>query len=62
MEFENISLHTLCQNAAGILENQIAEKRIHLTVEYPKTSPMSKQIPIRSLGANQPDHECLTLH
>ena len=50
MEFENISLHTLCQNAAGILENQIAEKRIHLTVEVPKTSPMSKPIPIRSPG------------
>ncbi|MDP1989918.1 MAG: ATP-binding protein [Syntrophales bacterium] len=39
MEFENISLHALCQNAAGILENQIAEKRIHLTVEVPQTLP-----------------------
>ncbi len=39
MEFENISLHTLCQNAAGILENQIAEKHIHLTVEVPQNLP-----------------------
>jgi two-component system, NtrC family, sensor histidine kinase KinB len=39
MEFERISLHTLCQNAVGILENQIAEKRIHLALEVPQNLP-----------------------
>ena len=39
MEFENISLHRLCQNVAGILENQTAEKRVHLTVEVPPKPP-----------------------
>ena len=39
MEFEKISLQRLCQNVAGILENQTAEKRVHLTVEVPQNLP-----------------------
>jgi NtrC-family two-component system sensor histidine kinase KinB len=39
MEFEKISLQRLCQNIAGILENQTAEKRVHLTVEVPQNLP-----------------------
>jgi NtrC-family two-component system sensor histidine kinase KinB len=39
MEFERISLQRLCQNVAGILENQTSEKRVHLTVEVPQNLP-----------------------
>ena len=39
MEFENISLHRLCQTVAGILENQTTEKGIHLTSEVPQNLP-----------------------
>ncbi|MCK9363705.1 MAG: cell wall metabolism sensor histidine kinase WalK [Syntrophales bacterium] len=42
MEFEKISLQKLCQNVAGILENQTAEKRIHLTLEVPQNLPEVK--------------------
>jgi NtrC-family two-component system sensor histidine kinase KinB len=39
MEFEKISLQRLCQNVAGILENQTSERRVHLTVEVPQNLP-----------------------
>ncbi len=39
MEFEKISLQRLCQNVAGILENQTSENRVHLTVEVPQNLP-----------------------
>jgi NtrC-family two-component system sensor histidine kinase KinB len=39
MEFEKISLQRLCQNVAGILENQTSEKHVHLTVEVPQNLP-----------------------
>jgi len=39
MEFEKISLQRLCQNVAGMLEKQTAEKRVHLAVEVPQDIP-----------------------
>jgi len=39
MEFENISLHTLCQNASGVLKNQIDAKGIHFTFDLPQNLP-----------------------
>ncbi len=39
MEFENISLHTLGQNAFGVLESQIDAKGIHFTLDLPQNLP-----------------------
>ena len=39
MEFEKISLQRLCQNVAGTLEKQTAERRVHLAVEVPQDIP-----------------------
>jgi NtrC-family two-component system sensor histidine kinase KinB len=36
MEFENISLHTLCENAVGVLKSQIDGKGICLTLDLPQ--------------------------
>ena len=42
MEFENISLHTLCQNAVGVLKNQIDAKGAHFTLDLPQSLPHVK--------------------
>ena len=42
MEFENISLHTLCQNAVGVLKNQIDAKGAHFTLDLPQDLPHVK--------------------
>jgi NtrC-family two-component system sensor histidine kinase KinB len=42
MEFENISLHTLCENAVGILKSQIDSKGICLTLDLSQNLPHVK--------------------
>jgi NtrC-family two-component system sensor histidine kinase KinB len=42
MEFENISFHTLCQNAVGVLKSQIDAKGVHFTSDLPKSLPHVK--------------------
>ena len=42
MEFENISLHTLCENAVGVLKSQIDSKRICLTLDLSQNLPRVK--------------------
>jgi NtrC-family two-component system sensor histidine kinase KinB len=42
MEFENISLYTLCQNAVVILKSQIDAKGIHLTLDLPQNLPNAR--------------------
>jgi NtrC-family two-component system sensor histidine kinase KinB len=37
MEFENISLYALCENAVGVLKKQIDSKGICLTLDLPQT-------------------------
>ena len=42
MEFENISLHTLCENAVGVLKSQIDSKGICLTLDLSQNIPHVK--------------------
>jgi NtrC-family two-component system sensor histidine kinase KinB len=42
MEFENISLHTLCENAVGVLKSQIDSKGICLTLDFSQNIPHVK--------------------
>jgi two-component system, NtrC family, sensor histidine kinase KinB len=42
MEFENISLHALCENAVGVLKSQIEAKGICLTMDLPQQLPLVK--------------------
>jgi len=42
MEFENISLHTLCENAVGVLKSQIDSKGICLTLDLSQNLPRVK--------------------
>ena len=39
MEFENISLHTLCQNAVGVLKNQFDARGVNVTLNLPQNLP-----------------------
>jgi NtrC-family two-component system sensor histidine kinase KinB len=42
MEFENISLHTLCENAVGVLKSQIDSKGICFTLDLSQNLPRVK--------------------
>jgi NtrC-family two-component system sensor histidine kinase KinB len=42
MEFEPVSLHTLCQNAVAVLKSQIEAKGICLTMDLPQKLPLVK--------------------
>ncbi len=42
MEFENISFHTLSQNAVSVLKSQIDAKGIHFTLDLPENLPRIK--------------------
>ena len=42
MEFENISVHSLCQNATGVLKNQIDAKGVNVTLDLHPDLPNVK--------------------
>ena len=42
MEFENISIRALCQNAVGVLKSQIDTKGIQLALDLPENLPIVK--------------------
>ena len=42
MEFDNISIQIICQNAVGVLKSQIDTKGIQLTLDLPENLPIVK--------------------